>query len=81
MKKLVLALGILGSLPFASEPVIAQSTQNGPYYANPSWDQQLPDATRFIVLLNWNSEAVLDREILSEPGTRTGRRADGESRS
>jgi hypothetical protein len=38
MKKLVLALGMLGSLPFASEPVIAQSSQNGPYYANPSWD-------------------------------------------
>jgi hypothetical protein len=38
MKKPVLALGMLGSLPFASEPVIAQSSQNGPYYANPSWD-------------------------------------------
>ncbi len=61
MKKPVLALGMLGSLPFASEPVIAQSSQNGPYYANPSWDQQLPDTTRFIVLLNWNSAAVLDR--------------------
>src|SRR6266404_2110285 len=52
---------MLGSLPFASEPVIAQSSQNGPYYANPSWDQQLPDTTHFIVLLNWNSAAVLDR--------------------
>jgi len=61
MKKPVLALGMLGSLPFASEPVIAQSSQNGPYYANPSWDRQLPDTTRFIVLLNWNSAAVLDR--------------------
>jgi hypothetical protein len=35
---------------------------NGPYYATPSWDQKLPDATRFVVLLDWNSEAVLDRE-------------------
>jgi hypothetical protein len=35
---------------------------NGPYYANPSWDQQLPAAQRFIVLSNWNNDAVLDRE-------------------
>jgi hypothetical protein len=35
---------------------------NGPYYATPSWDQQLPAAQRFIVLSNWNNAAVLDRE-------------------
>jgi hypothetical protein len=35
---------------------------NGPYYATPSWDQKLPASTRFVVLTNWNSEAVLDRE-------------------
>jgi hypothetical protein len=40
----------------------SQTTANGPYYATPSWDQQLPAATRFIVLANWNNEAVLDRE-------------------
>lgn len=34
----------------------------GPYYATPSWDQKLPSAARFIVLTNWGSEAVLDRE-------------------
>ena len=34
----------------------------GPYYATPSWDQTFPAATRFIVLTNMNSEAVLDRE-------------------
>ena len=34
----------------------------GPYYATPSWNQQLPAATRFIVLTNWASAAVLDRE-------------------
>jgi len=44
----------------ASGPVAAQT--NGPYYATPSWDQQLPAAQRFIVLSNWNNEAVLDRE-------------------
>jgi hypothetical protein len=45
----------------------AQATANGPYYANPSWDQKLQCDTistcpRFIVLANWNNEAVLDRE-------------------
>jgi hypothetical protein len=45
-----------------SGPVSAQTSMNGPYYANPSWDQQFPAAQRFIVLSNWNNEAVLDRE-------------------
>jgi hypothetical protein len=40
----------------------AQTTASGPYYAAPSWDQTLPAATRFVVLSNFNSEAVLDRE-------------------
>ena len=40
----------------------AQTVSNGPYYATPSWDQTLPANTRFIVLSNMNSEAVLDRE-------------------
>ena len=42
--------------------VHAATVAPGPYYATPSWDQQLPAATRFIVLSNWNSDAVLDRE-------------------
>ena len=42
--------------------VSAQTAVNGPYYATPSWDQTLPAATRFVVLANFNSEAVLDRE-------------------
>jgi len=45
----------------------AQTTSNGPYYATPSWDQKLQCDTkatcpRFVVLANWNGEAVLDRE-------------------
>jgi hypothetical protein len=35
---------------------------NGPYYATPSWAQKLPAATRFVVLTDWGSQAVLDRE-------------------
>ena len=42
--------------------VAAQTVANGPYYALPSWSQKLPANTRFIVLANWNNEAVLDRE-------------------
>ena len=57
-----LALIVLGLTTLAVAPAHAQTTGVGPYYATPSWDQQLPAATRFIVLSNWNSEAVLDRE-------------------
>jgi hypothetical protein len=35
---------------------------NGPYYAMPAWDQKLPASTRFVVLTDWSSQAVLDRE-------------------
>src|SRR2546426_2171561 len=51
-----------GVLAFAASPAGAQTTANGPYYATPSWDQTLPSSTRFIVLSNMNSDAVLDRE-------------------
>lgn len=43
-------------------PALAQTTANGPYYAVPAWDQTLPTASRFIVLANFASQAVLDRE-------------------
>ena len=60
----------VGTLVLASGPAHAVTTSNGPYYATPSWDQQLQcDTTatcpRFIVLSNWSSEAVLDRETAS----------------
>jgi hypothetical protein len=63
MRKLWLigALVLLGTVAVTAIAP-AQTTSNGPYYATPSWDQQLPAATRFIVLLNWASAAVLDRE-------------------
>ena len=57
-----LALIGVGLATFAVTPTHAQITAPGPYYATPSWDQQLPAATRFIVLSNWNNDAVLDRE-------------------
>jgi hypothetical protein len=62
MKHSILAVIALAALALGNGPVSAQTTQNGPYYANPSWDQQIPAAQRFIVLSNWNNAAVLDRE-------------------
>lgn len=61
--RLVVLLGLIvsGMVAFAASPAGA-ATAAGPYYANPSWDQQLPPSTRFIVLSNWSSAAVLDRE-------------------
>ncbi|HEY2920960.1 MAG TPA: hypothetical protein VGK77_18415, partial [Candidatus Binatia bacterium] len=57
-----LGLIVLLTMALAASPAKAQTTAAGPYYANPSWDQQLPASTRFIVLSNWASAAVLDRE-------------------
>src|SRR5215469_107421 len=75
MKKLLLALTVLSMLGIANGSARAQITQNGPYYASPSWDQSLPASSRFIVLTTFNSEAVLDREpgLVREktPGTDT----------
>ncbi len=52
-----------GVFAIAAVPAQAQlsTTANGPYYATPSWDQKLT-TNRFVILFNWNSEAVLDRE-------------------
>jgi hypothetical protein len=69
MKRSALALAVLAAATFANGPISAQTSQNGPYYANPSWDQQIPAAQRFIILSNWvdanfpsGGAAVLDRE-------------------
>jgi hypothetical protein len=70
---------VLVVLGFTSNRPEAQTVANGPYYALPSWNQKLPcpalnNCPRFVVLANWNSEAVLDREsgLVWEraPGTR-----------
>jgi hypothetical protein len=63
-QKDVVIVGLM-SVVFAALAVIpaaAQTVANGPYYATPSWDQTLPSSTRFIVLSNMGSNAVLDRE-------------------
>lgn len=57
----LIAMGLLTAVVSLTDQAHAQTTANGPYYATPSWDQTLPSATRFIVLSNFNNEAVLDR--------------------
>ena len=54
------AVGMLAVILTAKPAHAANS--NGPYYAEPAWDQKLPVQNRFLVLSNWNNEAVLDRE-------------------
>ena len=61
LRKNIVGLCLVGMGLGVGAPVQA-ATGVGPYYAMPSWDQTLPAATRFIVLTNMNSEAVLDRE-------------------
>ena len=60
--KLKLGVFVIGMLALTSTLTQAQTVAPGPYYATPSWSQQLPASTRFIVLSNWGSAAVLDRE-------------------
>ena len=56
----LMALGFVAATALMASPAQAASG-NGPYYAEPSWSQKLPAATRFVILTDWNSEAVLDR--------------------
>jgi Protein of unknown function (DUF1566) len=58
----LVALASLTALALVAAESRAQTVANGPYHATPSWDQTIPLATRFIVLSNMTSEAVLDRE-------------------
>lgn len=57
----VFGLAVLGTLALAGA-ANAQISANGPYYPLPSWDQQLPTSSRFVVLKNWGGAAVLDLE-------------------
>jgi hypothetical protein len=58
---------LVGILTLSARTAIAQTTAVGPYYAPPAWDQKLQCDTlttcpRFVVLSNWDGQAVLDRE-------------------
>ena len=59
--------GLMHAFGFVTAAVLALGAGSasadsvGPYYATPSWDQTVPASTRFIVLSNFSSQAVLDR--------------------
>ena len=57
----LLSLAVLVGVALTNSPAQAD-TGAGPYYAPPSWDGTLPSAARFMVLTNFASAAVLDRE-------------------
>jgi hypothetical protein len=58
---LLVGVAVTGSLAqTASLPQAASGP--GPYYATPAWDQKLAPVDRFVVLTDWNSQAVLDKE-------------------
>src|SRR5215475_6136724 len=46
---------------FGSASAQAPASLTGPYYATPAWDQTLT-STRFLVLIGFSNQAVLDRE-------------------
>ena len=57
----LMALGLLAGMALTAHPAQAVDAV-GPYYALPSWDRKMGVVNRFVVLTNWNSEAVLDKE-------------------
>jgi hypothetical protein len=57
----LLSLGVLAGVALTASPAQAASGP-GPYYAEPAWDRKMAASNRFLVLTNWNSAAVLDRE-------------------
>src|SRR5262249_8011583 len=64
---LLVAVAVATVLMSTARASSAQTTSAGPYYATPSWDQKLAcdsaaNCPRFVVLANWNNDAVLDRE-------------------
>ena len=57
----LMSLGVLSAAALTAPPTQA-AIGNGPYYAEPAWDQTLPAVARFMNLNNFAGAAVLDRE-------------------
>ena len=57
----LLSLGLLAGVALTAHPAQAVDAV-GPYYAEPAWDRKIVPVSRFVVLTNWNNEAVLDKE-------------------
>ena len=58
---LVVSLIVVSTITCNTASAQLSTSGTGPYYATPSWDQKVTTG-RFVVLSNWNNEAVLDRE-------------------
>jgi hypothetical protein len=59
--RVILGLLLLAVVALTANPAQAFVSGPGPLYPAPAWDQ-IKGAGRFVVLTNWNSEAVLDQE-------------------
>ena len=57
----LLAAGFLAGAALTASLAQADSGV-GPYFPEPRWDRKLPASFRFLVLTDWNNEAVLDKE-------------------
>ncbi len=57
----LVALGLLAGVALTAGPAQAVDAV-GPYYALPSWDRKVGVVNRFVVLMDWSSQAVLDKE-------------------
>jgi hypothetical protein len=57
----ILSLGLLAGVALTASPAPAAEGP-GPYLAEPAWDRKMGPVARFLVLTDWNREAVLDKE-------------------
>ena len=57
----LLALALLIGTALTAGPAQAASGV-GPFYPEPAWDRKIAPINRFLILTNWASQAVLDKE-------------------
>lgn len=57
----LLLLGPLAGAALTTGPAQAASGV-GPFFPEPAWDRKIAPVDRFLILTNWNSTAVLDKE-------------------
>lgn len=53
---------VMPAVPLGGYPPTVAPTAVGTYYTPPAWNQTLAPNLRFVILSNFNSDAVLDRE-------------------